>query len=103
MIYESFMISNNHHPILDTYLHTSIAEVDSISKIGAGDVTVEGCRVELGQNKYFVEATVDAVAHWDVYKPVTSSDRNLQKHTLSSHLNMKVELQESDEFYSQQV
>jgi len=44
-------------------------------------VTVERCRVELGQYKYLVEATVDAVAHWDVYKPVTSSNRNLQKQT----------------------
>jgi len=78
------MTSSNHHPILDTYLHTSIAKVDSISEIGAGDVTVEGCRVELGQYKYFVEATVYAVAHWDVYKLVTSSNRNLQKHTLST-------------------
>jgi len=83
-MYESFMTSSNHHPILNTYLHTSIAKVDSISEVGAGDVTVEGCRVELSQHKYFVEATVDAVAHWDVYKPVTSSNRNLQKHTLAS-------------------
>ena len=41
-------------------------------------MTVEGCRVELSQHKYFVDATVDAVAHWDVYKPVASTNWDLK-------------------------
>lgn len=86
MMYELFKTSNNHHRSHSVipYLHTSIPKVDSVSKIGAGDVTVEGCRVELCQYKYFVKATVDAVAHWDVYKPVASTNRNLQTNTVSS-------------------
>lgn len=66
--------------VMHTYLYKSIPKVDAVSKIGAGNVTVEGCRVELSQHKYFVDATVDAVAHWDVYKPVASPNRNLKTH-----------------------
>jgi len=32
---------------MDTYLHKSITKVDAITKIGAGDVPVEGSRIEL--------------------------------------------------------
>jgi len=45
-------------------------------------VTVERCRVELGQHKYLVDATVDAVAHRDVYKPVASTHRHLNRHCM---------------------
>lgn len=85
------MDSNNYNPIpWYTYLHISIPKVDAISKIGASDVTVQGCWVELGQHKYFVNSTVDAVAHGDVYKPVASTNRDLKNVFSSIIHNMEL-------------
>lgn len=78
--------------VLHTYLHKSIPKVDAISKIGASDVTVERCGIELSQHKYFVDATVDAIAHWNVYKPIAPPNRNLKNigHKKASSQNTKM-------------
>lgn len=65
-------------PLRTHYLHKSIPEVNTISKICAGDMTIEWSRIKLGQHKNLVYATIDAIAHWNVYEPVASSNWNLQ-------------------------
>lgn len=60
------------------YLHKSIPKIDTIPKICACYMPIEGSWVELGQHEDLVYATVDAVAHRDVYKPVTARNWNLQ-------------------------
>ena len=63
------------------YLNRSISEVDSPTKVCAVNVTIKRSWVELSHNKYLVYATVETVAHGDINKPVTSSDRNLSNAT----------------------
>lgn len=53
-------------------------------------MTIKGCWVELCQYKYFVDPAVDAVAHWNVYKPVASTNRNLKNvNNTMYHYRMK--------------
>ena len=63
---------------MESYLHKSIPKVNTISEIRARKVPVQGSRIELGQHENLVYSTVDAVAHWDVYKPVAPSEWYLQ-------------------------
>jgi hypothetical protein len=63
------------------YLNRSISEIDTPAEICAVNVTIKRGRVELGHHEYLVYATVEAVAHWNVDKPVTSSNRNLRNAT----------------------
>jgi hypothetical protein len=63
---------------MESYLHKSIPKDNTISEIRARKVPVQGSRIELGQHKNLVYPTIDAVAHWDVYKPVAPSKRYLQ-------------------------
>lgn len=44
-------------------------------------MAVEGERIELCQDEYFPNATVDAIAHRDIYESVTPSNWNLQNFT----------------------
>ena len=39
---------------------------------------VERCGVKLGENEHFVDATIDAVAHWHINQPVSTSNGHLQ-------------------------
>lgn len=41
-------------------------------------MAVEGERVELRQDEYVIDAAVDAIAHRDIYEPVTPSYWNLR-------------------------
>lgn len=59
------------------YLHKTIPKVDPISEIRTSNVTIQWGWIELSQNKYPVYAAVYAVAHWDVNKPIASSNWNL--------------------------
>lgn len=61
------------------YLHKSISKVDPIPKISAGKMAIERGRVELGQHEDLVDATVETIAHRDVYKPVAPTYWDLQK------------------------
>lgn len=47
-------------------------------------MTIERGRIELSQHKNLVYATVDAIAHRDVYEPVASSNWDLQIKTHDS-------------------
>jgi hypothetical protein len=76
-----------------TYLNRSISEVDPPTKIGTMNVTVKRSWVELSHNKYLVYATVETVAHGDINKPVTSSNRNLSNAT-------KGKKQDSDHWFN---
>ena len=57
------------------------AESNAISEVvGARQVSVQACRVELSQNVYFADSTVDAVAHGDVNKTVSAlKEKKTQK------------------------
>jgi len=41
-------------------------------------VAVERKRVKLRQNEYFSDATIDAVAHGDIYESITPTNWNLR-------------------------
>lgn len=70
------------------YLHESIPKVHTSSIVGPRQVTIEGSRVELSKYKNLVYATVDAVAHWYVNKPIASSNLNLHN-KIPSHCMTK--------------
>jgi hypothetical protein len=63
------------------YLNRSISEIDPPAEVRAVNVTIKRCRVELSHHEYLVYATVEAVAHGNIDKPVTSSNRNLRDAT----------------------
>src|ERR1044072_7539998 len=64
---------------LVSHLHKTISKIHAISKIiRPGQVPIEGEGVELCQDEYFPNATVDAITHGNIYEPVTPSNRNLQ-------------------------
>ena len=49
------------------YLNKPITKIHTISKIVSScKMPVEGCGVKLGENEHFVDATIDAVAHWHI-------------------------------------
>lgn len=65
-----------------SYLNKPITKVDAISKaVCAGKVTIKRCWVELSENENFVDTTVDAVAHWHIYEPISSTNWHLKPHT----------------------
>lgn len=72
-------------PLRIPHLHEPIPEVNTISKICAGNMTIERSRIKLGEHKNLVYTTVDAVAHWNVYEPVASSNWDLHIKTHKSH------------------
>lgn len=75
--------------MLGFYLDIAISEGGSAPKVvSMGDVTVEGCGVELGEDVHFVDSAVNAVAHWHVDQPVCSPYRDL--HTIKFRLEIKI-------------
>lgn len=59
-------------------LDETVPEVDAVSEVvGAGKMTIERSRIKLSEDKHFVYTTVDAVTHWHIDEPVSSSDRHL--------------------------
>lgn len=66
------------------YLYKSFPKVDTISKIGASNVTIERSRIKLRQYKNLVYIAVDAIAHWNVYKTVASSNWDLQSYQINT-------------------
>ncbi len=88
-----------------SYLNKPIAKVDAISKaVCAGKVTIKRCWVELSENENFVDTTVDAVAHWHIYEPISSTNWHLTPHrqvmqaNRVSHSNFS--LQSSSTFFT---
>lgn len=64
---------------LRNYLNVAIAQGDSAAEVvGASEMPVERCGIELCENINFVDSTVYAIAHRHVNQPVRSTDRNLQ-------------------------
>lgn len=61
---------------LVNYLSESTTKVRDIAK-RPGDVPIQWSWIELCQDVYFVDATVDAVAHWNINDLVASTNRNL--------------------------
>lgn len=59
------------------YLNRSISEVDSSTKVCAMNVTIQRSGVELSHDEYLIYAAVETVAHGDIDKSVTTSNRNL--------------------------
>ena len=49
---------------------------------------IEGCRIELCQDEYLSYATVDAITHRDINKPVTTSNWNLQTNLNTDFKNL---------------
>lgn len=61
------------------YLNKPITKIHTISKIVSScKMPVERCGVKLGENEHFVDATIDAVAHWHINQPVGTSNGHLQ-------------------------
>jgi hypothetical protein len=64
--------------IKNSHLDESISERHAIAEIvGPGEVTVEGLRVELGEDVHLVDPAVYAVAHRHVDQPVRAANRHL--------------------------
>ena len=63
------------------YLYRSISEGDPTSKVCMMNMAVKRSRVELGHHEYLIYAAIEAVAHRDINKPVTSSKRDLSNAT----------------------
>lgn len=59
------------------YLHRPISKVDPPTKVCMMDMAIKRSRIELSHHKYFIYSAIEAIAHRDVNKPVTSSNRNL--------------------------
>lgn len=71
------------------YLDIAISKGGPTPKVvSTGNVTIEGCRVELGEDVDFVDPTVDAVAHWHIDQPVCSPYWDLQwrKFPIGNHV-----------------
>lgn len=62
-----------------SHLHETIAKGGAVSQVGPCQVTVERCRVKLGENVHLGDPAVDAVAHWHIDQAVCTPDRNLVK------------------------
>jgi hypothetical protein len=70
------------HLILRTYnykyLNKTIVKIEAIAKVvGVSNVSIERLRVKLSQDVNLLDATVETVAYWDVYEPVTTTNWNL--------------------------
>ena len=52
------------------------AGVEGVKIIGAGDMAVQGDRIELGQHGNMMDAGIDAVADGDIDQAVFASDRD---------------------------
>jgi hypothetical protein len=63
------------------YLYRSISKGDPASKVCTMNMAIQRSRVELSHHKYLIYTTVEAVAHRDINKPVTSSNRDLSNAT----------------------
>lgn len=77
-----------HVPKGTSYLDKTVPEIDPISKVGPGNMTVERSRVELCQHKDLVYAAIDAIAHRNINQTVTSSHCDLQ---ITHHLVIKLQ------------
>jgi hypothetical protein len=61
------------------HLDETIAKGGAVSQVGPCQVTVERCRVKLGENVHLGDPAVDAVAHWHIDQAIGTSDWNLVK------------------------
>ena len=63
------------------YLYRSISKGDPASKVCTMNMAVKRSRVELSHHKYLIYTAIEAVAHRDINKPMTSSKRDLSNAT----------------------
>lgn len=69
-------VQNNYRDAI--YLNKTIVKIEAIAKVvGVGNVSVERLRVELSKDVNLLYATVQAIAYWYVYEPVTATNWNL--------------------------
>lgn len=63
------------------YLNKTTPKVDATPQIiSLSNVTVEGLGIKLSKDVNFVNATVNAIAHWYIYQSIASSNWYLVHH-----------------------
>lgn len=66
---------------ISAYLNKPITKVHTISQIiGSSNVAVKRLGIKLGEDVNFVNSTVDAIAHWNIYQSITPSNWYLKDH-----------------------
>lgn len=62
------------------YLNKTIPKAHTITEVVSPcQMSIQRCRVELGENVHFIDPTVDAIAHRHIDQPICTSYRHLQK------------------------
>lgn len=51
------------------------------------NMAIKRSRIELSHHRYLIYATIEAVAHREINKPITSSNRNLSNTTRTKILD----------------